>query len=214
MAKNLLDKSLKERFEQVYWSINLYNSSLTELLIISNYVYNDSELQIINSHTFDFYRVTLQYCFIMEYNKLLEKGNNDKNQHISSLRKLNEAIYSSVGKSYEANYLENEVKLSNLKSTYFHEKIKKLRDKKFAHADNHDINIPYKIMGLNSEELNEGFLHLQTIKEILDSSTTVYDFEYSILIPNNDNRTENFIRYHAEYKDHYYQNFKSLNRRK
>lgn len=214
MAKNLLDKSLKERFEHVYWSITLYYSSLTELLIISNYVYNDSELQIINSHTFDFYRVTLQYCFIMEYNKLLEKGNNDKYQHISSLRKLNEAIYSSVGKSYEANYLENEVKLSNLKSTYFHEKIKKLRDKKFAHADNHDINIPYKIMGLNSEELNEGFLHLQTIKEILDSCTTVYDFEYSILIPSNDNRTENFIRYHAEYKDHYYKNFKSLDRRK
>lgn len=104
MAKKLLDQSLKERFEHVYWSINLYNSSLTELLIVSDYTYNDSELQIVNSHTFNFYRVTLQYSFIMEYNKLLEKGNKDNKQNISSLQKLNEAIYSSLGKSYDVYY--------------------------------------------------------------------------------------------------------------
>jgi len=207
MAKELLEQSVKERFEHVYWSIYLYNSSLTELLIISDYVYNESESEIVNSHTFNFYRVTLQYCFIMEYNKLLEKGSNNKKQNISSLYKLNETIYSSLGKSFSEKFLENELKLSNLKSSDFYEKLKKLRDKKFAHADYHDINIPYRIDGFNSEELKEGFLHLQTIKDILNNCTTVYDFEYSIRIPDNDNRTENFIRYQAEYKDFYYKNF-------
>jgi hypothetical protein len=213
MAQELLEQSLKERFEHINWSVYLYNSSLSELQIISDYVYNSSELQIVNSSTFNFYRVTLQYCFIMEYNKLLEKGSKDNKQNISSLQKLNETIFSLKGNSFKNRFLENEEKLLNLKKSDFYEKLKKLRDKKFAHADHHDINVPYKINGFNSDELKEGFLHLQVIKEILINCTTIFDFECRIQIPNDDDRTENFIRDQAEYADYYFSNFWQNNKK-
>ncbi len=206
MAKDLIEKSLRDRFDHVYWSIYLCNSSLTELHIISDIPYNKNELSVVNSHPFNFYRVTLQYCIIMEYNKLLEKGRKDKDQNISSLFQLNEVIYSTRGKSFETIHLDNERKLLNIKATDFYENVRKLRDKKFAHADNHEINIPFKIKGFQTKDFEEGFLHLQTIKEVLNNCTTIYGFEYDLQSLFNDNRTENFIRFQAKYQEYYFNN--------
>jgi hypothetical protein len=207
MAKDELPKYLKNRFDHVYWSIFLYNSSLTELQIVSDFTYNGSELKIVNSHTFDFYRVTLQYCFIMEYNKLLERGRSDNEQNISSLYKLNQAVFSEQGKSYENKYLDNENSLTTIKDSDYFAKIRNLRDKKFAHADNHEMNTPFSVKGFKTDDFENGFSHLMIIKGILNNLTSMFDFEYDLQIPYRDNRTENFIRFHAEYQDYYFKNF-------
>ena len=207
MTIDELDPKLKERFDHVYWSIYLYNSSLTELQIISDFTYSKRELQIVNSYTFNFYRVTLQYCFIMEYNKLLEKGRADKDQNISSLFQLNHAIQSTCGNSFEKVCIGNENKLLTLKASDYFKKMRDLRDKKFAHADNHEINAPFKVKGFQTQDFEQGFDNLYRIKEILNNCTLVFDFEYDLRIPHRDNRTENFIRFHAEYQEYYFKNY-------
>jgi len=198
-----MDKRIEERFNHVYWSIYLYNSSLNELQIISDLQYNQSELRIANSHTFNFYRITLQYCFIMEYNKLLEVSRKNNNEKISSLFQLNKFINSIIGKEFESTYYDNEKKLLDIKQTEFYKKVRALRDKKFAHADNHELNIPFNILGFKSEDFINGFAHLQTIKELLLNCTSFYDFEFALDIPQRELRTKNFIQFQAKYHDFY-----------
>jgi hypothetical protein len=195
MTKEELDPKLKKLFDHVYWSIYLYNSSLTELQIISDFEYNNEELQIVNSHTFNFYRVTLQYCFVMEYNKLLEIGRKGNEQNISSMFKLNESIQTLNGKSFDKLFSDNKIKLSTLKTTEFYSKMRALRDKKFAHADNNQINVPFKIKGFKTDDFEEGFKQLFIIKEILNNCTSLFEFTYDIQIPHRDSQTENFIRF-------------------
>lgn len=207
MPKLEIDENINNRFDHIYWSIYLYNTSLTELYFISEVPYNKSELQIVNSHPFDFYRITLQYCFIMEYNKLLEPGSKTSGQNISSLYQLNEAIYELKGKTFVESYKKNELKLAEIKFSNFCEQIKKLRDKKFAHADNHEVNIPFRVEGFKTADFEDAFEHLQIIKAFLLNCTIIFDFEYDLAIPNRDDRTQNFIKYHAEYKDYYFKHY-------
>lgn len=206
---NKMPEKLKEKFEQVYWSIYLLNSTLTELQIISDYDYNEKELSIVNSYTFSLYKVTLQYCLIMEYTKLFEEekeARKNKKQHISSLFKLNEAL-SKYEKSFELKFVENIEKLNVLKSSDFFTHIKDLRDKKFAHSDSHEKNVPFNVKGFRPKDFEDGFYHLTVIKEILDNCSSKFDFEYALEIPHSDNRTKNFISYHAKYKDYYLKNY-------
>src|SRR5690625_4749517 len=118
-----INPKLKERLNHVYWSIYLYNQSLSELRIVTNLKYDKSELKIANSHTFNFYKVTLQYCCIMEYNKILEYGRRDNDQNISSLYRLNKLIHSTHSQTISNKYLENKEKINELKSSAFHKKM-------------------------------------------------------------------------------------------
>lgn len=204
---NKTPKNLKEKFDHVYWSICLFNSTLTELQIISDYDYSENELSIANSHTFSLYKVTLQYCLIMEYIKLFEiASKRNKEYHASSLFKLNEAILKHK-ESFRLKFIENDEKLTKLKSTTFFKHIKDLRDKKFAHSDSHEKNSPFNIKGFQTKDFEDAFFHLSVIKEVLVNCSSEFDFEYDLQIPNSDNRTENFIRYQAKYKDYYYKNY-------
>ena len=85
---------------------------------------------IVNSHTFNFYRVTLQYCFIMEYIKLLEVGSKNNKQHIASLTRLNEIINENNYNNFQKQFNENLQLLNEIKKSDFYKKIKPLRDKK------------------------------------------------------------------------------------
>lgn len=208
MTEAALQQNIQDRFSHIYWSTELYNRSLTELHMITDLDYNDSELEIVDSHPFDFYRVTLQYCFIMEYCKLLEEGNTGKKEHICSLNQLNEVIYRLYGRPFEAKYQDTKTKLFDIKATEVYKDFKTLRDKKFAHADKNKINVPFNIKGLDSSKINQGFVQLETIREILLNCSSIYDIEYDIQIPHRDNRTENFIRYQAKYKESYFKNFR------
>lgn len=205
VSKNLPDK-LKEKFDQVYWSIYLLNTTLTELQIITDYFYSKDELSIANSHTFNLYKMTLQYCIIMEYTKLLQGiDEKRKNSHISSLFKLNQTVFDYT-KSFESKFVANKEKLDKLKNSIFGKHIRDLRDKKFAHSDSHEVNSPFNIKGFQSKDFEEGFCHLSIMKEILIECSSEFNFEYSLQIPAVDKRTENFIRYHSKYKDYYFKN--------
>ena len=161
-----MDKQIKNRLEQIHWSTYLYNTSLSELEILSDEIYIDDEIKIVNSHTFKFYRVTLQYCFIMEYCKLLEKGEKRNEKHISSLNRLNEILLNDNAMNFQNSYEVNLSLIENIKKSEFYNKIKTLRDKKFGHADNDEINKPFNMKGLCKED----FMHsLKTFTVMLTS---------------------------------------------
>ncbi len=203
---NELPEELKKMFDHVFWSIYLLNSTLTELQIISDCNYNNNELSIANSHPFKLYKMTLQYCLIMEYVKLFEKESKDKSEHISSLLRLNEEVLKHK-KSFGLKFTENKEKLEKLKNSAFFCNIKKLRHKKIAHSQSHEINSPFDIKGFQPKDFEDGFHHLSIIKEVLTNCSSEFNFEYALQIPHSDKRTENFIRYHAKYKDYYYKNY-------
>lgn len=208
-----LDSKLKERLEQVHWSFYLYNRSLAELHMLTYESYNEEELKIVNSSTFNFYKVTLQYCFIMEYCKLLENKKKARGSaNISSIHRLNESFYGEFGESFGDTYKKNNQHIEQLQVSPYHQKIRSLRDKKFAHSDTNFKNTPYEFKGFTESEIEEGFKHLRVIKSVINSLTFPYDFQYLLEIPYRDKRTRNFVKYHVDYKDYYYRNFLKRNK--
>jgi ribosomal protein S17E len=202
-----MDNQIKNRLEQIHWSIYLYNTSLSELHILNEEIYTEDEIKIVNSHTFKFYRVTLQYCFIMEYCKLLENGNKNNNENISSLKRLNEILLNNYHNDFKNYYETNLTLIENIKSSDFYLKVKKLRDKKFGHSDKDEINTPFSIKGFREEDFENGFKHLKMIGEIFISFGKICERPYVLEIPSNENRTRNFIKFQAKYQTHYMKNF-------
>lgn len=178
-----MDEQINKRLDHIYWSIYLYNTSISELQIISNEYYSSDEIKIVNNSTFDFYRVTLQYCLVMEYCKLLEEGNKDNKKNISSLNKLNKIIFHNSNKKFCELYNENIHSIKNIKASPFYTKIKSLRDKKFGHADNDAINIPFIFEGFSTADIKNAFDHLGIIKIIFNNLGNVYGRNYEIEIP-------------------------------
>jgi ribosomal protein S17E len=202
-----MENHIKNRLEQIYWSIYLYNTSLSELQILNEDIYTEDEIKIVNSHTLKFYGVTLQYCFIMEYCKLLEIGKKNNYEHISSLNRLNEILLNDYTKDFKDSYEVNLSLIENIKSSNFYLKIKNLRDKKFGHADKDEINTPFCIKGFRKEDFENGFNHLKMIGEIFTSFDKIIGRNHSLEIPSEENRTRNFIKFHAKYQTHYMKNY-------
>jgi len=202
-----LPENIQERLNHSYWAVYLYNHSLNELHLISDVEYTPSQLKIVNSHTFDFYRITLHYCFVMEYNKLLEIGRRDSQQNISSLIQLNDAVRENLGAPFQRSHAINHSSLASIRDSDFFTKMRDLRDKKFGHSDSHDINKPFSFRGFKTEDFKNGVNHLRIIKQVIDTCTSPFDLSLDIDIPNREDRTHNFIQFHAKYQDYYFNNY-------
>ena len=197
---------IENRLAHIHWSTCLYNTSLTELKIISDETYTGEEIKIVNSHTFNFYRGTLQYCFIMEYCKLLESGSTKKEQNISSLNKLNEIFLEKTTKDFHNRHYENIKLLEKIRGSNFYKKMKTLRDKKFSHADNDEINEPFKFKAFITVDFENAFEHLRIIKIIFNNFGSVFGRIYDLEIPSRDDRTRNFIKFQSEYQTYFNNN--------
>jgi hypothetical protein len=143
----------------------------------------------------------------MEYCKLLEKGSRNNEQNISSLNMLNEIFVEDNSKNFQELFNENLSLIDRIKSSTFYKKIRSLRDKKFGHADNDEINKPFKFEGFCTDDFENAFEHLRMIKVIFNNFGSVYGREYDLEIPSREDRTRNFIRFHAEYQSYYMKNY-------
>ncbi len=201
------------RFTYVYSSANLCNQALTEIYYLSCSVSTKEELDFVNGPPFAFYRVTLQYCYNSEYNKLFEKKLkiNYPENHIASVYNLN-TFLKNTQKGFNEIYEQNLQLLIPLLNSPFYIKQRRLRDKKFSHSDMDEINDPLKIEGLTDQEIMEGFKHVKLIYQIINNCARYFDFEFSTRVPHEDDRTKNFIKFQAVYKKYYYKNyFKAIN---
>lgn len=100
-----------ENFSYVEMSCRLAFISLTELSYL-NKERSADQLKIMNIPPFLYYRISMQYMFLMEFTKLLEADTKDKtyrngstwkdyeNKNFSSLAKLSRRVSDSLGTSF------------------------------------------------------------------------------------------------------------------
>lgn len=199
---------IESRYQYVYSSANLCNKSLTEIFYLSRTM-SQEEVALINGPPFQFYRVSLQYCFNSEYNKLLENRRKISSQtnHISSIYYLNNSVLKIEGEKFNEVYQKNQSILQLVEHSTFRKKQLALRDKKFSHSDFHEINNPFRIEGLATDEIGEVFEHLKIIYTVLNNCASFFDREYDCKVSYNDDRTSNFIKCVSVYKKYYHSHF-------
>lgn len=162
----ITEEQISNFINPVYWSLHLCNVAISEIKILSVPRESMVELSLVNNHTFSLYRSTLQYCFVMEYCKLLETDDRRRNHHVASLYRLNTKILHTKTTFKDIHMLNNSY-LNEITNSKLCNSIKRLRDSKFAHSDKHAVNKPFEIAGFSLNMVEEVFLHLKTMKMVL-----------------------------------------------
>jgi hypothetical protein len=201
---------MKDKINQlvcyVQSSLYLCNEAFNELWHITQTPATKDERDIASGHPFRFYEVTLQYCFALEYAKLLDAGTSRPNENGASLFKLNATVLDFLGDKFNFDYLKNEKVLNEINKSELFSGFKKLRDKKFGHSESHEINNPATIKDLTGEQMEEAKLQIETLLRVFNVILRKVKIESFYL--HNDDRTANFIRYHAKYKQYYFKNLR------
>jgi len=199
-----------ENFSYVQMSCRLAFIALTELGYLTKERSQD-QIGIVESHTFQYYKISMQYMFVMEFTKILEadtkdriyskrKWEDDENQNFSSLQKLSRRIKDSLGASFASKHEENKQILEEVRRSEFYNYIKTLRDKEFAHTNGNKEN-PLNIISFSTEKIMEAFKSMEMVKRVLNNCTSGYNYDF--FFDYQDRRTDNFIAYHALYKSFY-----------
>jgi hypothetical protein len=143
--------------------------------------------------------------FTMEYIKLTEFENERHPQnHYASLEKLSNTIYKEKGSDFELSHLANLANLITIRSSDLYKKLKGERDTKFAHTDAECL-APFSFSSFSDIEIKEAFKHINLFSLIMERCTGVFDYSFAFRHP--DNRTDNFIKFHTNYKEYYYANY-------
>jgi hypothetical protein len=203
MNTEITNEDIKNLCDYVTTSFHLCNVAFSEIWYLTQLGNTDEEIELINSHSFRMYQLSLQYFFIMEYTKLLHDTENGMTTNVAAISKLNKKMAAFKGKAFESKFDKNVELVQNIRGTSLYDKVKKLRDKKFAHSDNDVINDPFNIPGFSSKEIRELLEHVKTIATVIDNCTIALRFEFDKRVPNIDNRTYIFIKQHAIYKQSY-----------
>lgn len=200
---------MEEKIEQLmsYVQSSLYfaNEAFNEIWHITQTPSTKEENDIVAGHPFSFYGITLQYCFIMEYTKLLDANTSNDNENVASLLRLNKKTKEFLGEKFETKHLENIKLLGGITKTDLYSRLKKLRDKKFGHADSDEINNPWRIEGFTGEQIEEMRRQIEILLKVFNN--ILEEVSNATFGLHNDDRTANFIKFHAKYKAYYFKNY-------
>ena len=193
-----------ENFPFVEACLHWTHRALTEISYL-NKARSTKEVELINGPPFQFYRIALHYMFTMEYIKLTEYDNEKYPQnHYASLEKLSNTIYKAEGEDFQLQRTNNLTDLKTIRSSDFYRKLKGERDTKFAHTDAGCLT-PFSFYSFADAEIDEAYRHLNLFSLIMERCTGVYD--YSFVFQHADTRTDNFIKFHTNYKEYYLANY-------
>ena len=182
------------------------NLSFSELWYLTQTPQSKEEVDLSKGHTLHFYGIVLQYCIVMEYTKLLEKVYKDENKNVASIIKLNQKLKEHFGDTFQKASINEQI-INELTSSDLYKKFKDLRDKKFGHMDGDFIDDALKIRGFTGDEIDECLRELNLILDVINNCAEKLGYQFSEIVPNRDDRTANFIRYHAKYQQYYHDNF-------
>lgn len=199
-------------FDPYYSTLEWANMALTEIHHLSK-ERPPHEIELINSHTFMFYRVSLQYMYVSEYCKLLNEYYLKRpTNNAASFFKLMIDVSASKGVSFSALATELKTELSDLAESDYAKKLRLNRDKRFAHLDSNSPIGSLSVPGLTVEEIAMGFDHLRILYRILNKCASLFDIEFECEIPHRDGRTDNFIQNQSKYQEHYMDNYLQIQR--
>jgi hypothetical protein len=200
---------MKEKMNQLinYVQSSLYflNEAYNEIWHITQTPNTKEEYNIVSGHPFSFYGITLNYCYVMEYCKLLDTTSSNDDENVASLYKLNKATFDFLGDGFKPIYKENKRLLNDICKSPLGIMLKDLRNKKFGHSDNHTINKPWKIEGFTGDQIIEMGNHVKLFLGVANKCfAAISDMNFGL---HNDDRTANFIRFHAKYKEYYFKHY-------
>jgi len=200
-----MDEKKIANFSYVQMSLVLAFNALTELGFLSK-TRSKEEVEMVMGPPFRYYGVTLQYMFIMEYVKLLERDYlRFPTQHFASLEKLSLKVLDTVGLDFKLLHDENIVELEVIRSTDFFKMTRERRDKKFGHTDGNYGADPMSMAGLSDDDLSAASEQLAALKVINDRCTVPFGYEFMFQHP--DDQTDNFIKFTSVYKRYYYAHY-------
>ena len=192
-------------------SLTLANRAISELKIIREFE-QYGKAEIINGPPFGFYELSLQYMFIMEITKLLEKPNKKRSEeHMGSIEKASETILDK-GIVYCADnqtFLVEELK--NIRESNLFIYLKELRNKKFAHSDENLEIDPLEFPILNSDQIADCIDLLTKLFDVWKCITVALGYDFDSKVPCWDDRTAIFLKNHSVYKLFYFDHQKEAN---
>lgn len=200
-----------ENFSYVQMSCRLAFTALIELGHLTKERSRD-QVQVVKSYTFQYYRISMQYMFIMEFTKLLEADTKDRrlrktetwedyeSQNISSLEKLSRRINDFLGPAFASKHDENKKVIGEIRDSEFYKYIQALRNREFGHTDAKGKD-PLNITSITGGNIEEAFKMMEKVKCVLNNCTS--EFGYEFFFDYQDTRTDNFIAYHALYQSYY-----------
>ena len=189
---------VEKRFEHVCSSIVITSYAVLDLFnLLQNFTKSKEANTISKNHTFNLFRASLSYMIVNEYCKIFEE--NSKYHKLSSIYTLLAEIKKS-GKSDWNDYL-----ISLEVDEFITENIRHVRDKSFAHSDDDDtVNIPFKIIILNKDQLRDINSNLAKLNQLIDRISladeykTGYKPEYKLTFNlESTSQTTNFINFSA-----------------
>ncbi len=201
-----MDEKVTQLISYAQSSLYFANEAFNELWHITQTPNTKEEYDIVAGNPFGFYGITLQYCFIMEYNKLLDVNTSKENENVASLLRLNKKAKEILGDVFESKFLDNIKLLKEITNSELYKRLKKLRNKKFGHSDSDLINNPWKVEGFTGQQI-DGMRNQIQVLLIVFNNILAEISDANFWLHNND-QTANFIRYHSKYKEFYYRNFK------
>jgi len=184
-------------FKHVLSSLLICSQAIHELRTLSQ----KYDLEIVNAtirqNPFRFYRGSLSSMITLEYYKLFNPD--ERGAALSNVIKLWRIAFE---KHKELTAYKNNadiIKLENIQHWESLKAIRRLRNKKVAHSDKDDLNIPCNIRVFNEDEI-------ETISKDLDTAINVFNIisklgDFTIVeFPHQSrgsNQTKNFIQYTA-----------------
>jgi hypothetical protein len=186
-----------DSFKHVLSSLIICSQAILELRTLSQ----KYDLEIVNAtirqNPFRFYRGSLSSMITLEYYKLFNP--NEKGAALSNITKLWHTAYE---KHKELTAYKNNadiIKLENVQDWESLKAIKRLRNKKVAHSDKDDLNIPNNVRVFNEDEIEIISQDLDTAINVFNilsklGDVTIVEFPHQ---SSGSNQTRNFIHYTA-----------------
>lgn len=200
-----MEEKVEKLISYVQSSLYFCNEAFNEIWHITQTPNSKEEYDIVSGHPFGFYGVALQYCFIMEYTKLLHPNSKNENENVASIPRLNKCAMDLLRHTFRLKYDENKRLLKCLQTSELYLRLKDMRNKKFGHSDSDEINNPWKVEGFTGKQIEEIKNHINVLLKVFNNILEVVkDSSFAL---HNDTRTANFIRFHAKYKQYYYKNY-------
>lgn len=186
-------------------SLELSNLALSE---INTLVSRDkqTEIELLQGPPFSRYFLSLQYMFTSEICKLLEPSNPSSDRNISSIENAADILLIEAGDGFSETHLIVKREITELRESSIFKEIKSLRDQKFAHSDGSLEIHPLKLSVIFPDLIENSFVLLNSIYSVMNQILAHQNISLKSDVPHWDKRTSTFIKYHAVYKDFYFQN--------
>lgn len=200
-----MNEQFKNEDQEIVRMFDVISTTITFVSQSYSYFYNfsygnlsEEERRLTYNEVFRFYKMTSQFFMVIQFCKLFES--HSKNQEgDSSLIKLNNKLSAKYRSEYKKHSENVSLSKELVKSDIF-QYVKQLRNKSYAHAENHPLNSPLKFVLLKEDQLIEfknilllSIKILNNCYSFYDTSTTFHHF-YDSTTP------ANFIKNYSEAK--------------